>query len=71
MSHKSHIDPANMQTFKYLTSEKTMGGVTFVVLTWNFGQTLPVVHKGTRSGIINLRLKKSEVWNGSMSKDFN
>jgi len=38
-----------------------MSGVTFV-FTCNFGKTLPaVVHKGTRAGIINLRLKKSEV----------
>jgi len=53
MSHKSHIDPVN-RTIKYLTSEKTMGGVTLIVFTGNFGQTLPVVYKGTRAGIINI-----------------
>ncbi|XP_071573939.1 uncharacterized protein [Temnothorax nylanderi] len=61
MSHKSHIDAVNRTLKDLRTSEKVMGGVTFV-FTGDFRQTLPVVPKGTRADIIKVCMKKSEIW---------
>ncbi|XP_071653280.1 ATP-dependent DNA helicase pif1-like, partial [Temnothorax longispinosus] len=51
MSHKSHIDAVNRILKDLRTSEKVMGGVTFV-FTGDFRQTLPVVPKETRADIM-------------------
>ncbi|XP_071579754.1 uncharacterized protein [Temnothorax nylanderi] len=61
MSHKSHIDAVNRTLKDLRTSEKVMGGVTFV-FTGDFRQTLPVVPKGTRADIMKVCMKKSEIW---------